>query len=311
MHQRRSSGSRQHAGPAVEQLQHLGSGLDLGRRGNAITASVRRSISWPNSSGCAAPCRRAPGTPCCRRLRPCRRPESRARRQSRSASPRAAALPPAAAASHRPGPDERETGPGRARRDPASLVSGSSFGPSPSTKRDIGAQRVRNDEDIREQDRRIEAVAPDRLQRDLDRQLRRVAQVQKVRDHRRNARYSGQIAARLAHQPDRRAASTDPAPGRPSSGFWSGGELTPCSVDPVGASFPAALYLQIQIHEELEVVVVRAARSRDCRPRPRLSPEIRHRAWPRPSPADRGISEKGPVRTALAAIWVAAQLICG
>ena len=59
-------------------------------------------------------------------------------------------------------------------------------------------QRIGHHQDVGEQDRRIEAVAPDRLQRHLGRQLRRVAQVEE--------------AAGLARAPrDTRAGSARPA----------------------------------------------------------------------------------------------------
>ena len=57
-------------------------------------------------------------------------------------------------------------------RSAAIAVIGSSRGPSPSTKRTGWPKRIRHDQDVGEQDRRVEAIAPDRLQRHLGGQRR-------------------------------------------------------------------------------------------------------------------------------------------
>src|SRR5580704_812739 len=63
---------------------------------------------------------------------------------------------------------------------------------------------MRDDQNVREQDRRVEAEAPHWLQRDLRRELRREAQVEKASGPRPDLLVFRQITARLAHHPDRR-----------------------------------------------------------------------------------------------------------
>ena len=79
---------------------------------------------------------------------------------------------------------QRELGPSRvpaqAPQDPPALRIGSSRGPSPSTKRTFWPSASRHHEDVGEQDRRVEAEAPDRLQRHLGGQRRRVAQIEEA-----------------------------------------------------------------------------------------------------------------------------------
>ena len=69
---------------------------------------------------------------------------------------------------------------------------------------DLGTQRVGHHEDVREQDRGIEAEAADRLQGDLDREVRRVAELEKAPHPCPYCPVLGQVAARLAHEPERR-----------------------------------------------------------------------------------------------------------
>src|SRR5262249_53721457 len=59
-----------------------------------------------------------------------------------------------------------------------------------------------------EQDRCVERVARDRLQRDLAGQLRRLAQVDETAGTRAGRAVLRQVAAGLAHDPDRRAVDT-------------------------------------------------------------------------------------------------------
>ena len=70
-------------------------------------------------------------------------------------------------------------------------VSGVSFGPSPSTKRQRLSERKRNDQNIGKHDRRIETESADRLQRYLGGKLRREAQIEKAPAFFRFSRYSG------------------------------------------------------------------------------------------------------------------------
>ena len=112
--------------------------------------------------------------------RPCRSRPSTARRKSRSARFVGQILANASDGLA----DEVELGPSRRRASSARArlrhVIGSSRGPSPSTKRDRLAERVGHHQDVGEQDRRVEAVAPDRLQRHLGRERRRVAQIEEA-----------------------------------------------------------------------------------------------------------------------------------
>jgi len=65
-------------------------------------------------------------------------------------------------------------------------------------------QSVRHHQDVGEQDRRVQAKAPDRLQRRFDRQVRRETEVEKARRPRTQLAVFRQVAAGLAHEPDRR-----------------------------------------------------------------------------------------------------------
>jgi hypothetical protein len=63
---------------------------------------------------------------------------------------------------------------------------------------------MRNDQDVREQDRGIEAEPPDWLQRDVDGELGREAEIEEARNLGPHRAIFRQIAAGLPHQPDRR-----------------------------------------------------------------------------------------------------------
>ena len=75
-------------------------------------------------------------------------------------------------------------------------------GSAPFFKAQILAQRVRDDEDIGKEDRRIEAKTADRLQRHLDSQVRIVAEIQEGSGLGPCRPVFRQIAASLSHQPD-------------------------------------------------------------------------------------------------------------
>src|SRR3546814_6375391 len=68
------------------------------------------------------------------------------------------------------------------------------------------AQRMGHHQDVREQDRRIEAIAPDRLQSDLDGKIGREAEIEKSLGPPAQVPVLRQVAAGLTHQPDRRAS---------------------------------------------------------------------------------------------------------
>src|SRR5580693_2635345 len=71
-------------------------------------------------------------------------------------------------------------------------------------KADALTQRVRQDENVGEQDRRVEAEPADRLKRRLNRQRGVIAKIEKCRGLLPKIAVFGQVAARLAHEPDRR-----------------------------------------------------------------------------------------------------------
>ena len=96
---------------------------------------------------------------------------------------------------------------GSSAQDRRALRMGSSRGPSPSTNSTFCPSASGTTQDVGEQNRRIETVAPDRLQRHLGRHLGRVAQVEKASGLGTQRAILGQIAASLAHQPDRRRRS--------------------------------------------------------------------------------------------------------
>ena len=66
------------------------------------------------------------------------------------------------------------------------------------------AERMRNHQDVGEQDRRVEPEAPDRLQRHLGGELRRETQIEETAGLLAHRPILRQIAAGLPHQPDRR-----------------------------------------------------------------------------------------------------------
>jgi len=63
-------------------------------------------------------------------------------------------------------------------------------------------QRIWDDENVRKKDRRVEAVAPDRLQRHFLGEFRIVAEVEETSGLGTRFSVLGKIAPRLAHQPD-------------------------------------------------------------------------------------------------------------
>ncbi len=69
---------------------------------------------------------------------------------------------------------------------------------------DALAERVGEDENVGEQDRRVEAEAADRLQRRLDRERGVIAKIEKRRGLGPKLAIFRQVAPGLAHEPDRR-----------------------------------------------------------------------------------------------------------
>src|SRR6185503_16263950 len=70
-------------------------------------------------------------------------------------------------------------------------------------EREPKAHRVRNGEDVGEHDRGVEREALERLQRDLGGERRRLGELEEAAGLRAGLVVLGQIASRLAHQPDR------------------------------------------------------------------------------------------------------------
>ena len=89
----------------------------------------------------------------------------------------------------------REVGLGGDRRQPRALA-----GDEP----EVGAQSVRDQQDVGEEDRRVEAVAADRLERDLGGEVGVVAQRQEIARLRARRAVLRQVASGLTHHPDRR-----------------------------------------------------------------------------------------------------------
>ena len=69
---------------------------------------------------------------------------------------------------------------------------------------DLLSERIGNDEDVREQDRGVEAEAADRLERHLDRLVRIVAELEERAGPGTDRPIFRKVAAGLPHQPERR-----------------------------------------------------------------------------------------------------------
>jgi hypothetical protein len=69
---------------------------------------------------------------------------------------------------------------------------------------DTAAERIRYDQNVGEDDRRIEAETADRLQRDFGGELRREAEVEEAAGLGAKLAIFRQVTARLPHHPDRR-----------------------------------------------------------------------------------------------------------
>ena len=78
---------------------------------------------------------------------------------------------------------------------------------------DALTERVGNDENVGEQDRRVEAEAANRLQRRLRREGGRIAEVEERGRLRTDLAIFGQVTSGLAHQPDRRRLLPRPVQG--------------------------------------------------------------------------------------------------
>ncbi len=68
---------------------------------------------------------------------------------------------------------------------------------------DVLSERVGNDENVGEKDRRVEAEAADRLESGFDRKSGRVTEIEESRGASADLAIFGKIAARLTHEPDR------------------------------------------------------------------------------------------------------------
>ncbi len=94
--------------------------------------------------------------------------------------------------------------PGAVRARPPASVMVDRRGPSPVTNHRSAPKRLRQQQDIGKQDRRVKAIAADRLQGDLGRQIGVVAQLQEIARLRPCRAVFRQVAPRLPHHPDRR-----------------------------------------------------------------------------------------------------------
>ena len=77
-------------------------------------------------------------------------------------------------------------------------------GPTPSTRLDVDAHREHRGHDVREQNGGVDVVPADRLERHLGAELRRAGELEERVALAKRA-VLGQRAARLAHEPHRRA----------------------------------------------------------------------------------------------------------
>ena len=147
--------------PRIEDLHRFRPGRQLAHEISAEASTAGRSARRTSLAGDRRTGARAPDR-ACRARRSCSSRPSRARRKSRSARHRGrVGFHPVKRLEHR-----RELLPvglvAELRRPAASSI-GASRGPSPLRRRPL-PERVRDDENVGEQDRRVEAEAADRLQ---------------------------------------------------------------------------------------------------------------------------------------------------
>jgi hypothetical protein len=83
----------------------------------------------------------------------------------------------------------------------------------------ILADRMRDDEDVGKQDRAVESEAGDRLQRHLGRRRAVMDELQEAALVGPECTIFGEIASRLAHQPNRRGIATLPVQHREQGSF--------------------------------------------------------------------------------------------
>ncbi len=89
-------------------------------------------------------------------------------------------------------------------RDLLGRVEGIEPRPFAGLEADAAAQRIRDYQNVREDDRGVETEAPDRLQRDLGGEFRREAEIEEAARLGAQFPVFRQIAPGLAHHPDRR-----------------------------------------------------------------------------------------------------------
>ncbi len=203
----------QDTGPAVEDLQCSGAGLHLPIE--IIDRDLDQNIDQRREAlritVCPAPrvrmIRRAAALDHVGRDRPRRPAKSDERRLGRQILPQA-----------RDGlENDSELSPHRANVEPLELIrrtNGLELRALALEKFEPLTERIRHDENVREQDRRVEAVAPDRLQRDFRGQRRIVAKVEKTSGLGARRAILRQVAPGLTHQPDRRRRQSPPLEGR-------------------------------------------------------------------------------------------------
>ena len=192
---------RQRSRPCIENLQHVGTGLHLARQ--VLDRRLDQQIDQPPKTsriaigpqprlalvGRALPLHHVA------RHRPRRAAKADERRLPRQILPQ----PRDRFA------DERELGPSRVPAQAPQIrraAHGVETRPLTLDEGHLLAQRIGHHEDVGEQDRRVEAEAPDRLQCHLGRQRRRVAQIEEAAGFRSHGPVLGQVSPRLPHQPD-------------------------------------------------------------------------------------------------------------
>ena len=147
-------------------MVRLGDAVDQRLKGGAVRG-LQRSARRPDRA--------------CRGRRSCRWRRSRARRRSRSAWFPSAVRATGCARSHRSAPACRGSRPPvSARSTSAMRGDGRQARAFAGFEPQVGAQRLRQQQDVGKQDRRVKAVAADRLQRDFGGKVGVVAQRQEI-----------------------------------------------------------------------------------------------------------------------------------
>ena len=196
---------RQASSPAVEDLQHAGAGLHLAKQ--IVDRGLDQEIDEALERGGVAigPEPRLRPGPCCRRPRPCRSPRSTAPRKSRSPARHPAAPAPRGPGSHRPGQIGLAADVSRSSRARSlPFRTGSSFGPFALDELDLLPKGIGHDQNVGEDDRRVEVEPAQGLERYFGGKLWIEAKIEEGAGLGPDLAIFREIAPGLAHQPDRR-----------------------------------------------------------------------------------------------------------